>query len=84
MNRIFNIISWLGIALVLAAVGIRFGVPAQERYATYLAWAGLACILLYAASTWRISSGWLSRPNRNCSAPGKWSGRDGSVTNWTT
>jgi ABC-type uncharacterized transport system involved in gliding motility auxiliary subunit len=53
MNRIFNIISWLGIALVLAAVGIRFGVPAQERYATYLAWAGLACILLYIVSQWR-------------------------------
>ena len=26
MNRIFNIISWLGIALVLAAVGVRAAV----------------------------------------------------------
>ena len=53
MQRIFNVISWLGIALVVAAVGIRFGVPAQEKYATYLAWAGLACILVYIASQWR-------------------------------
>jgi ABC-type uncharacterized transport system involved in gliding motility auxiliary subunit len=53
MNRIFNIISWLGIALVVAAVGIRFGVPAQEKYATYLAWAGLACIVVYILSQWR-------------------------------
>lgn len=57
MNRIFNLISWLGIALVLAAVGIRFGVPAQEKYATYLAWAGLGCILLYIASQWREVAG---------------------------
>jgi len=57
MNRIFNIISWLGIALVLAAVGIRFGAPAQEQYATYLAWAGLACILVYIASQWREIGG---------------------------
>ena len=57
MNRIFNIISWLGIALVIAAVGIRFGVPAQEKYATYLAWAGLACIVLYILSQWREIGG---------------------------
>ncbi len=53
MTRIFNLISWLGIALVVGAVGIRFGVPAQEKYATYLAWAGLACILVYILSQWR-------------------------------
>jgi ABC-type uncharacterized transport system involved in gliding motility auxiliary subunit len=57
MTRIFNIISWLGIALVLAAVGIRFGAPAQEQYATYLAWAGLACILVYILSQWREIGG---------------------------
>ena len=57
MNRIFNIISWLGIALVLGAVGIRYGVPAQEKYATYLAWAGLACIVVYILSQWREIGG---------------------------
>ena len=54
MNRIFNIISWLGIALVIAAVGLlRFGTAAQGKYATYFAWAGLACIVVYIASQWR-------------------------------
>ena len=57
MNRIFNIISWLGIALVLGAVGIRYGVPAQEKYAAYLAWAGLACIVVYILSQWREIGG---------------------------
>lgn len=52
-TRIFNIISWIGIALVMGAVGIRFGMPAQEQYATYLAWAGLACVGLYVLSQWR-------------------------------
>lgn len=53
MARIFNIISWIGIALVMGAVGIRFGMPAQEQYATYLAWGGLACIGIYILSQWR-------------------------------
>jgi ABC-type uncharacterized transport system involved in gliding motility auxiliary subunit len=53
MTRIFNIISWLGIALVIAAVGIRFGAPTQMQYAMYLAWAGLACIIVYILSQWR-------------------------------
>jgi ABC-type uncharacterized transport system involved in gliding motility auxiliary subunit len=52
-TRIFNIISWVGIALVMGAVGIRFGMPAQEQYATYLAWGGLACIGIYIVSQWR-------------------------------
>ncbi|MGE0450361.1 MAG: GldG family protein [Vicinamibacterales bacterium] len=52
-TRIFNIISWIGIALVMGAVGISFGMPAQEQYATYLAWAGLACVGVYILSQWR-------------------------------
>ena len=65
MTRIFNIISWLGIVLVVGAVGIRFGVPAQEKYATYLAWAGLACILVYIVSQWREIGGFFgSRSGR--------------------
>ena len=65
MNRIFNVISWLGIALVVGAVGIRFGMPTQEKYATYLAWAGLACILVYILSQWReIGSFFGSRSGR--------------------
>src|SRR5258706_16172137 len=53
VNRIFNLIGWLGTALVLGAVGIRLGLPAKDQYAYYLAWAGLACMLLYTLSQWR-------------------------------
>jgi ABC-type uncharacterized transport system involved in gliding motility auxiliary subunit len=52
-NRIFSIIGWLGTAAVLAAVAIRFFLPAHDQYAYYLAWAGLVCMLLYIASQWR-------------------------------
>ena len=38
---------------------IRFFCPAQDQYATYLAWAGLVCMLLYIASQWREIVGYL-------------------------
>ena len=53
MNRIFNLIGWLGTAFVIAAVGIRLGLPAKDQYAYYLAWAGLGCMLLYTLGQWR-------------------------------
>ena len=53
MAKIFSILWWLGTALVFAAAGIRFGLPAQDQYAFYLAWAGIACWVVYAASQWR-------------------------------
>jgi ABC-type uncharacterized transport system involved in gliding motility auxiliary subunit len=53
VTRILNIFGWLGTALVLAAVAIRFGLPQQQQVGVYLAWAGLACILLYLAGQWR-------------------------------
>jgi ABC-type uncharacterized transport system involved in gliding motility auxiliary subunit len=40
-------------ALVVAAVGIRFGLPAREQYAYYLAWGGLVCVLVYTLGQWR-------------------------------
>ena len=52
-NRIVGAIGWLGTALVFMAVGVRFGMPAQEQYAMYSAWAGLVCLLAYAAGQWR-------------------------------
>ena len=60
-NRILSIIGWLGTALVVAAVGIRFGFPAKDQYASYLAWAGLACVLAYTAGQWREIAGLFSR-----------------------
>jgi len=56
-NRIFNIIGWIGTALVVGAVALRYGVQGKEQYAFYLAWAGLVCMLLYILSQWREIAG---------------------------
>ena len=54
MQRILNIIGWIGTALVIVAVGLRiFGPPGWDRYAMYMAWAGLVCVLLYPLGQWR-------------------------------
>jgi ABC-type uncharacterized transport system involved in gliding motility auxiliary subunit len=60
-NRIFGLVGWLGTALVFGAVAIRFGMPAQEQYAVYLAWGGLVCMLLYILSQWREVAAFFSR-----------------------
>src|SRR5262245_13669270 len=53
LNRILSLIGWLGTAMVFIAVAIRFGYPAKEQWAYYLAWAGLVCVLLYTMGQWR-------------------------------
>jgi gliding motility-associatede transport system auxiliary component len=53
VNRILNLVGYLGMALVVAALAIRFGYPAKEQWAYYLAWGGLVCVLLYTLSQWR-------------------------------
>ncbi|HET9834404.1 MAG TPA: GldG family protein [Vicinamibacterales bacterium] len=53
LTRITNIIGWIGFAAVLVAVGIRFGYPAKDQYATYFAYAGLVCLLIYILGQWR-------------------------------
>jgi len=53
LNRIISVIGWIGFAAVVAAVGIRFGYPAKDQYATYLAYAGLVCLLIYILGQWR-------------------------------
>jgi ABC-type uncharacterized transport system involved in gliding motility auxiliary subunit len=58
-NRIFGYIGWLGTAFVFAGVGIRVAIrfellkPGLDPYAIYLAWAGIACMVIYIASQWR-------------------------------
>src|SRR5207245_9021423 len=47
VNRILSLVGWLGTALVFVAVAIRFGYPAKEQWAYYLAWGGLVCVLAY-------------------------------------
>ena len=53
VNRILSLIGWLGTALVFIAAAIKFGFPAKEQYAFYLAWAGLVCVLAYTLGQWR-------------------------------
>jgi ABC-type uncharacterized transport system involved in gliding motility auxiliary subunit len=53
LNRILSVIGWLGTGLVFVAVAIRFGYPAKDQYAYYLAWAGLVCVLAYTLGQWR-------------------------------
>jgi ABC-type uncharacterized transport system involved in gliding motility auxiliary subunit len=56
-NRIFGIIGWIGTVLVFAAVAARLYTPPwgwwNDQYATYMAWAGLASVLIYMAGQWR-------------------------------
>ncbi|MEO8259306.1 MAG: Gldg family protein [Acidobacteriota bacterium] len=53
VNRILSFVGWVAMLLVLAALGIRFGRPAWEQSAYYLAWAGLVCALAYTLGQWR-------------------------------
>lgn len=53
MQKAFNIIGWIGTALVFGAVAIRMFYPDWNQYATWLAWAGLATVLIYIAGQWR-------------------------------
>jgi ABC-type uncharacterized transport system involved in gliding motility auxiliary subunit len=53
LKRTFDILGWLGTALVLLAVAIFFSKPEWLTWARWLSWAGLVCILLYAMGQWR-------------------------------
>ena len=53
VQRILNIVGWLGTALVFAAVVVRIFRPEWDQYAIYAAWSGLVCVLLYGAGQWR-------------------------------
>src|ERR1700730_15484822 len=53
VNRVLSLVGWLGMLLVILSLGIRFGLPAKEQYAYYLAWAGLVAVLVYTLGQWR-------------------------------
>lgn len=64
-NRIFSLIGWLGTALVFAAVAVRFLKPEWQQYASWGAWAGLACVLMYTLGQWReITASFSQRQTR--------------------
>src|SRR5215207_6155140 len=48
MQRILNIIGWIGVAIVVAAVGLKYRGPVEwQRTAILMAWGGLVLVLLY-------------------------------------
>ena len=53
VKRILGLLGWLGVALVFAAVAIRFLKPEWQQYYNGLAIGGLVCTLLYILSQWR-------------------------------
>ena len=61
MQKAFNILGWIGTVLVFGAVLLRgvpfMGIPSVypngAEYSSYLAWAGLLCVLVYMAGQWR-------------------------------
>jgi ABC-type uncharacterized transport system involved in gliding motility auxiliary subunit len=61
VQRILNIVGWLGTALVVTAVAIRVFQPEWDRYAMYMAWTGLVLVLLYPIAQWREIASHMSR-----------------------
>ena len=53
LKRVLGLLGWLGVALVFAAVAIRFTRPELQQWYNGLALAGLGCTLLYILSQWR-------------------------------
>jgi ABC-type uncharacterized transport system involved in gliding motility auxiliary subunit len=63
MKRIFDLIGWLGTALVAIAVALSI-VPALNNYSQYsrpLALGGLVCVLIYVAGFWQEFAKFFSR-----------------------
>lgn len=63
MKKIFNALSWVGVALVAAAVAVQWKMPDYDRYARYAALAGLALVVLYVLSQWREIAAQLQKRN---------------------
>jgi ABC-type uncharacterized transport system involved in gliding motility auxiliary subunit len=53
VNRLIGILGWLGVALVVVAVILRFSRPDLPQWSQGLALAGLAVTALYTLSQWR-------------------------------
>ena len=76
LQRILNILGWVGTAVVFIAVAVRVLswsgrltlTPAQEPFVTYAAWAGLALVLLYTLGQWREIVSYFRRRQRRYSA----------------
>lgn len=63
VQQILGILGWVGTALVFGAVAIRFTRPEWDQYATWVAWAGLALVVLYTLGQWREIVAYFRRRN---------------------
>ena len=63
VKNVLNIVGWIGTALVMGAVAVRFLRPEWDQYAVYAAWAGLACVVLYTLGQWRDIVAYFHRRN---------------------
>ena len=63
VKNVLNIVGWMGTALVMGAVAVRFLRPEWDQYAVYAAWGGLGCVVLYTLGQWRDIIGYFR--NRN-------------------
>jgi ABC-type uncharacterized transport system involved in gliding motility auxiliary subunit len=61
VKRIADIVGWLGTALVLAALAVMLLRPEWRAYSTYMAWAGLVCVLGYTLTQWREIASFFGR-----------------------
>src|SRR5687767_8417517 len=55
-TKISAVLGWVGTALVIVSVAIKYLKPEWGDYQQYAALAGLACILLYLVLQWRESA----------------------------
>jgi ABC-type uncharacterized transport system involved in gliding motility auxiliary subunit len=70
MQRILNVLSYVGMALVFGALILRWGGatalglgPEWDRYAVYAALTGLVLVLLYVLGQWREIAEWFKGRN---------------------
>ena len=67
MNKVVNFLGWVGTAVVVVALALRFQTvkPEWVQYSWYAAMAGLVLVLLYMASQWReVSQAFEGRQTR--------------------
>lgn len=63
VKQALSILSWVGVALVFGAVGVRLLRPEWDQYAIYAVWAGFALVVLYSLGQWREVAAYFRRRN---------------------
>ncbi|HTM03095.1 MAG TPA: GldG family protein [Vicinamibacterales bacterium] len=79
MQRILNIVGWVGVAVVMAAAAIKIALrigllsaetlnPAYDRYLVWAAYVGLALVVAYTLGQWREIAAWFEKRNARYAA----------------